>query len=274
MTNSSVTDHPVESADIRLISLDFDGTILVYDDPAGVFHPEVIKLLNLLERKGIRWCANSGRDFKDQMDVLNRSRERGLTHMPEALICSESVVFVKDGDGYASLEPWNSKAHADLRDCHARVQGRLDGQLGYIQKTYQPISTMIGDLFTAFFIHDKDGLPIKLFRDLQRFLDGLDGVMLTRNGGWVAVMHDQLGKGQALKAYAQHIGLSTRHILAVGDQYNDLPMLILEVASHVGCPGDAIPEVRQAVLKAGGHVADLKGPLGTIEVIKSRVRMN
>jgi len=267
-------DQEVTAADIRLISLDFDGTILVYDDPAGVFHPEVIKLLNALDAKGIRWCANSGRDFKDQMSVLERSCARGLTHMPDALICSESVVYVRDGAHYHSLEPWNAQAHEGLRDCHARVQQRLDGELTYIQKTYLPISTMIGDLFTAFFVHDKDDLPIKLFNDLKRFLDGLDGVMLTRNGGWVAVMHDELGKGQALKAYAKYIGLPNRHILAVGDQYNDLPMLILDVARHVGCPGDAIVEVRQAVKKAGGHVAESKGPLGTIEVIRTLLKLS
>jgi len=266
-------EQEVTGADIRLISLDFDGTILVYDDPAGVFHPDVIELLNSLDTKGIRWCANSGRDFKDQISVLDRSCARGLKHMPDALICSESVVYVRDGAQYQSLEPWNAKAHEGLRDCHARVQQRLDSQLTYIQKTYLPISTMIGDLFTAFFVHDKDDLPIKLFNDLKRFLDGLEGVMLTRNGGWVAVMHDELGKGQALKAYANFINLPNCHILAVGDQYNDLPMLILEVARHVGCPGDAIAEVRQAVNKAGGHVAKSHGPLGTIEVIKTLLKL-
>lgn len=263
----------VKGTDIRLISLDFDGTILVYDDPAGVFHPEVIALLNELDEMGIRWCANSGRDFKDQVGVLDRSRNRGLKHLPDALICSESVVYVREGDRYVSLEPWNARAHDGLRDCHARVQQRLDSQLGYIQKTYLPISTMIGDLFTAFFVHDKEDLPVKLFNDLARFLDGLDGVMLTRNGGWVAVMHDELGKGQALKAYTKSIGLPNSHILAIGDQYNDLPMLILDVAQHVGCPGDAIAEVRQAVKKAGGHVAESHGPLGTIEVIKTLLKL-
>jgi hydroxymethylpyrimidine pyrophosphatase-like HAD family hydrolase len=179
------------------------------------------------------------------------------------------LVFIRQDGHYVPLEPWNSQAHDELRECHAKVQKKLDGRLTYIQKHYLPISTMIGDLFTAFFVHDKDGLPIKLFNDLTRFLDGLEGVMLSRNGGWVAVLHKSLGKGYALKAYAQHIRLANDHILAIGDQYNDLPMLILDVARHVGCPGDAIPEVRQAVRKAGGFVADARGPLGTIEVINT-----
>jgi HAD superfamily hydrolase (TIGR01484 family) len=262
-------DAQRENSRVRLISLDFDGTILVYDDPAGVFHPEVIHTLNGLEANGIRWCANSGRDLKDQLGVLERSRARGLTHLPDALICSESLVFVREDDAYVPLEPWNAKAHDDLRTCHALVQEKLDGKLEHIQKTYQPISTMIGDLFTAFFVHDRDAQPLRLFRDLEKYLTGLEGVFLTRNGGWVAVMHEALGKGHALKAYARHIGLPSEHILAIGDQYNDLPMLILDVARHVGCPGDAIPEVRQAVRKAGGVIGDHPGPLGTIQVIKT-----
>jgi len=271
MKEVNIIDQSVSASTIKLISLDFDGTILVYDDPAGVFHPSVIDLLNELEARGIRWCANSGRDFPDQLKVLDRSCARGLKFLPDALICSESLVYVRNNGQYSPLEPWNSKAHDDLRACHARVQKQLDGQLTYIQRTYQPISTMIGDLFTAFFVHDKDGLPIKLFQDLNRFLKNLEGVMLTRNGGWVAVMHEALGKGHALKAYARHIDLPSDHILAIGDQYNDLPMLILDVARHVGCPGDAIPEVRQAVRKAGGWVAEASGPVGTIEVIKNLI---
>ncbi|HMP90026.1 MAG TPA: HAD hydrolase family protein [Kiritimatiellia bacterium] len=274
MKGNTIQQSPTSVGDIRLISLDFDGTILVYDDPEGLFHDDVIFLLNDLQCRGIRWCANSGRDKNDQLAVLQRSVERGLTHMPDALICSESLVFVRNGSGYVPLEPWNSRAHDDLRACHAQVQVALDSKLGYIQKTYQPISTLIGDLFTAFFIHDRDGMPIKLFNDLQRFLKDLDGVMLTRNGGWVAVMHDGLGKGNALKAYAQHLDLPRDHILAIGDQFNDLPMLLQDVACHLGCPGDAIPEVRNAVRKAKGIVADEPGPLGTIQVIRRLTGMD
>lgn len=271
MKLEAVMEHPATSREVRLISLDFDGTILVYDDPEGVFHPEVITFLNSLEELGVRWCANSGRDRADQLAVIERSRERGLTFMPDALICSESMVYVKAGSDYTSLEPWNSSAHACLRACHREVQARLSDHLDYIQKVYQPISTLIGEHFTAFFVRDHDQLPQRLLKDIGRFTAGVADMMLTRNGGWVSLMHTSLGKGNALKEYARHIDLKPDHILAVGDQYNDLPMLRTDVAKHLGCPGNAIPEVIQTVSMAGGHVARAHGPLGTIEVMRARL---
>jgi len=260
-----------DTADIRLISLDFDGTLLVYDDPAGVFHPEVIRLLNSLEERGIRWCANSGREFHDQKEVVARSRQRGLNHEPDAFICSESVVFWRSGNTYESLEPWNQNAHACLRAFHRNAQARLESKLESIQKTYAPAAVMTGELYTAFLLRDHGPATLRLAGDIERYLEGLDEVMITRNGGWVAVMHQSLGKGNALKAYARHIGLPADHILAIGDHHNDLPMLDREIARHVGCPGDAIPEVQQAVRRAGGIIADEAGPVGTVNVIHSLV---
>jgi hydroxymethylpyrimidine pyrophosphatase-like HAD family hydrolase len=259
----------VETPTIRLVSLDFDGTILTYDDPAGVFHPEAIAALNRLEGLGVRWCANSGRDLPDQLGVLERSLAAGLTHHPVALICSESLVYLREGNGYRDLDPWNKSAHASLRSCHVRVQRSIAHRLDHIQRTYTPISTLLGDLYTAFFVHDRDGQPERLHREMEQWVAELEGVMLTRNGGWVAAMPSELGKGNALAAYADSCGLTPDAILAVGDHFNDLTMLSGEAARHVGCPADAIPEVRQAVRRANGIVAKESGPLGTVEVIST-----
>lgn len=254
---------------VRLISLDFDGTILAYDHPGGVFHSEIIQILNGIAASGIAWCTNSGREMADQLAVLERSVEQGLRHQPVALICTESVVFVRNGNDYEPLEPWNRQAHERLRACNARAQERLKPKLDYINKEYNPKLSAIGDMFTAFLLHEKEGAPVSLHQDLDRFLAGLDEVMLSRNGGWVAVNHRDLGKGNALLAYARHAGISPADILAVGDHHNDLPMLLPEIAGYLGCPGDAIPEVRQAIRDAKGIVAKNPGPAGTAEIIRS-----
>lgn len=261
--------EPVTSSEIRLVCLDFDGTIIVYDDPAGVFHPEAIELLNNLEERGISWCANSGRSKDDQLEVLERSRELGLKHMPTALICSESLVFMKNGSGYKALEPWNSYAHDMLRECHTEVQDKLSDKFDYIEETYTPITSLVGEFFTAFFIPDHDDLPKKLFNELKVFTEGVGNIMITRNGGWVTVMHVSLGKGNALKEYVRHDGFKKDEILTVGDHLNDLTMLSKSVAGYIGCPGNAVPEVKDAVREEGGIIADEDGALGTIQIIQT-----
>lgn len=256
---------------ISLISLDFDGTILSYNHPDGELHEEIIQTLNAAGNAGTRWCANSGRDFPSQRDVIVRSVEAGLEHLPVACICSEALIYAWTGHAYMPLEPWNSRAHRQLIECHTRVQKHLGTQLDEIGKRYQPKITAVSNVTTSFLLNEQEGRVFDLFNELERSLKHFDDIDIIRNGGWVAVNHRDLGKGNALKAYARHIGVPLAEVLAIGDHHNDLTMLRGDTAAFVGCPGDAIPEVRQAVTKAGGIVGSLSGPLGTAEIIKSLV---
>ena len=253
---------------VNLVCLDFDGTVMVYDGDPGYFHPEVIKLLNRMESKGIRWCSNSGRDRSDQLRVLESCRARGLRHLPDALVCSESMVYLRDGEDYVPLESWNSQAFRWLEDLHVHVQARLEPVMPDLEARYKPKLVFVGDAFTAYLLDDVDGRPLKFTAELEALLQGVPNWMMTRNGGWVAVLHEKLGKGNALAAYASHRGLQPGHILAVGDQYNDLNMLDGVAAQLVGCPANAIPEVQAVVRSKGGFIAQRPAPEGTLDVLR------
>lgn len=252
---------------VQLVCLDFDGTVMVYDGVGAYFHADVIKLLNSLEHKGIRWCSNSGRDRSDQLRVLEASAERGLRYWPDALVCSESMVYVRDGEDYRPLEPWNSEAFRWLEELHVHVQARLEPVKAALEARYNPKLVYIGDAFTAYMLDEVDGRPEQFAAELEALLHGVPNWMMTRNGGWVAVLHEKLGKGNALSAYLQHRGIESRHVLAVGDQFNDLNMLDGEAAGMVGCPGNSIPEVQAVVKKKSGFVAKRHAPEGTLDVL-------
>lgn len=258
----------VPRPDIELICLDFDGTVMVYDGEPGYFHPDVIDFLNRMEDNGIRWCSNSGRDRSDQLRVLESCAERGLRHWPDALVCSESMVYVREGDRYQPLEPWNSEAFRFLEDLHEHVQARLEPVKTALEARYQPKLVYIGDAFTAYMLEDVEDRPARFAAELEALLSGIPNWMMTRNGGWVAVLHEKLGKGNALRAYARHRGIGPNRILAVGDQFNDLPMLEGAVASWVGCPANAIPEVQSVVRRKDGFVARREAPQGTLDVLR------
>lgn len=259
-------------APILLISLDFDGTILAYDHPDGVMHPAIIDTLNAAGAVGVRWCANSGRDLLSQQQVILRSREAGLKNSPAALICCESMIYVMSGREYVPLEPWNSFAYRNLTECHARVQKHLGARLDDIGKKYQPQITAVGELMTSFLLNERDVNGVfSLFNELEQSLAHMDDINIIRNGGWVAVNHRALGKGNALVAFAAYAGVPLAQVLAIGDHHNDLTMLRGDTAAHVGCPGDAIPEVQQSVRKAGGIIGSLAGPPGTNEIIRKLV---
>ena len=256
----------------RLVCLDFDGTIMVYDEAGGHFHVGVIDLLNRLADAGIAWCTNSGRDQYDQLEVLKRCRAKGLTAMPVALMCSESVIYERVDTGYVSFEPWNTRVQDDLRRLHREVQSLLDPRMESIVSRYGSCPYYIGENYTAFNVLADPDLPMALHRELEDLLKPVQGCVVTRNGGWVAIITEQAGKGNVLREYMTRRGFAPNEVLAVGDQYNDLSMLDGSAAALVGCPGDAIVDVVDVVRNAGGIVAESPGPEGTLEVIRAYVK--
>lgn len=253
-------------SDIRLVCLDFDGTILVYDEQPGIFHPAAIDMLNGLEARGIAWCTNSGRDAEGQMKILELSRARGLRHMPAVLLCSESFIYEKRNGAYESSEPWNSTARKTLRRFHRGVQEAVRPNLGDWIARYRP-EVYIAEEYTTFNVLDEDGLPLLFHGDIERAVRGISGAVISRNGGWISVMPSELGKGNTLLAYLHQVALDPRHALAIGDHLNDINMLNGAAARHVACPANAVAEVVDTVNAAGGYVAKADGPEGTVEAV-------
>ena len=258
---------------IRLVSLDFDGTIMCYDEASGFFHPDAIRTLNALESLGVMWCTNSGRDVEDQLRVLDSSFRRGLRYRPVGLLCSESLVYERANGTYAPAEPWNSEAYAGMKSLQKAVQARLLPVADALAAKYAKCSHFSGDYFTAFAVENRDNFPSRLQAEIEAVVGDIPNCRISRNGGWVAVVHARLGKGAILGEFGRRIGIPPSSILAVGDHLNDLDMLDGRAAACVGCPGDAADEVVQMVRSVGGRVAVASGPIGTVEVIRHYINV-
>ena len=250
-----------------LVCLDFDGTIMCYDEPPGTFHPEAIRVLNELENAGIVWCTNSGRNHVDQREIVGRAVAKGLTHLPAALICSESLIFPRCGAGFEPLDEWNQRIHERMRIVQETVRRRMQPHLAAWEEQYQP-EHFFSEHYTAFHIPTNSEQAAAFYRILLDALAPLNGMNVTRNDCWINILPVESGKGNTLLAFARHIGVERERILAVGDHLNDISMLDGSSAGLVGCPGDAVPEIREMVIRAGGHVATQPGPLGTVEIIR------
>ena len=254
-------------SDIRLICLDFDGTILVYDEKPGFFHPAAINMLNGLVDRGIAWCTNSGRDAEGQMKILELSCARGLRHMPAVLLCSESFIFEWRDGTYAPSEPWNSTAKKTLRRFHRMVQKTVRPKLDDWIARYRP-EVYIAEEYTTFNIVDADDQPLRFHGEIGAAIRGIPGAVVSRNGGWISIMPAELGKGNTLLGYLRLAGLQSDQALAIGDHLNDINMLNGTAARHVACPANAMAEVVNAVTVAGGYVARAVGPEGTVEAMR------
>lgn len=79
-------------------------------------------------------------------------------------------------------------------------------------------------------------------------------VSITRSHGWfLEILPHNTSKGAALRTIRQMLPAGTV-IGAAGDFDNDISML--EAADFCGCPADAQPAVRGAVLRAGGYASE------------------
>jgi acetylornithine/succinyldiaminopimelate/putrescine aminotransferase len=68
--------------------------------------------------------------------------------------------------------------------------------------------------------------------------------------------HVAYNKGSALAEIARRMEVTCESIIAAGDHLNDLPMLLRQRAQWLIAPGNAIPQVKEAVLRQKGFVAE------------------
>lgn len=254
-------------AKLSLVCLDFDGTVVVYDEEPGFFHPAAIETINLLADRGVAWCTNSGRGSDSQLQILDLSRLRGLRHMPDALLCSESLIYCQRNGSYVPSEPWNTLARHRLASFHRKVQTAIRPRMAEWIQRYG-LDAYVGEGYTSFSVVDEEDRPVLLLAELEAAVRDVPRAMVTRNGGWLVVLPDDLGKGNVLRGYMKARGASPETTLAVGDHLNDLSMLDGSAAHYVGCPANAVADVVRTVRGAGGYVARAEGAEGTVEIIQ------
>jgi hydroxymethylpyrimidine pyrophosphatase-like HAD family hydrolase len=56
-------------------------------------------------------------------------------------------------------------------------------------------------------------------------------------------------------------------LVVIGDSDNDIPMLVRSAVTHVACPANATPAVKELVEKRSGYVAKERYGLGTLEAL-------
>ena len=263
----------VTNETIRLICLDFDGTCVDYQNGLAFLNADVAAFLNDAAGSGVVWCTNSGRMLEDQLQILADSRSRGLHALPEALMCGESFLYLREDGTYVSHLEWNDRAVKTLSEFHAEVRRRYAPELHDIALKYDAEKMLFDDAATAYLLPTSDDHVLNdCLRDIQLLVQDLPHAFASRNGGWIFVGHRQFGKGRVLDVYLRQRGLSASEAVAVGDNLNDVDMLDGSVCRHVGCPADSLPEVQEVVRRAGGRVSAHSGPAGTLDVLSHYLR--
>jgi HAD superfamily hydrolase (TIGR01484 family) len=250
--------------EIRLLSTDFDGTI-VCRTGEPFLHDGCMEMILELQNQGAHWAINTGRS----VDLL----ESGLLDFsfpfrPDFILTSERDVFRPGTNGtkWEAFGNWNERCAHDHAVLFSSASSILNQVIDFVnQKTKARIiyesSAPAGLITTSEEEMDRVTQFIEVTRGAEpRF-------HYQRNTVYLRFCHADYHKGAALAELARLLDVPRDQIFAVGDNHNDVSMLDGKFAGLTACPGNAVPEVKEAVHQAGGYVAESDCGAGVHEAL-------
>ncbi|MEP7071667.1 MAG: HAD hydrolase family protein [Verrucomicrobiota bacterium] len=238
---------------IKLISTDFDGTLVRHDE-----HPmldsDCMELIGRWQKEGVIWAMNTGRS----VDLL----ESGLLDFefpihPDFILTSERDVFRAAENGKPRWEPfgdWNDRcaqAHAEL--FHS-AQPVFDEVLSFVERKTGARLLYLGDR--------PEGLIAQSEAEMDRIVEFIEHAKdqhphfhYQRNTVYLRFCHADYHKGAALGELSRLLEIARENIFAAGDHHNDVSMLDGRFAAMPACPENAITPVKNAVRAAKGYIA-------------------
>jgi len=236
---------------IQILSTDFDGTVHTeHEDPPV---PRRLQdLILALQEQGVFWVINTGRDLSSLMETLGRAR---LAIWPDYIVTVEREIHCREDSQYAGLEEWNHRCTVAHQDLFARVRLDLPELVEWVHARFQ--ATIYQDPYSPFCLIARSNADAEAIHSyLDEYCGRIPELTVVRNDVYARFSHAAYNKGSALTEIARRLGVASEAIAAAGDHLNDLPMLRTRHAKWLMAPGNAVPKVKEAVLRQGGFVAE------------------
>jgi HAD superfamily hydrolase (TIGR01484 family) len=240
-------------AKIRLLSTDFDGTLVAHSsDP--VFDHRCMEFIRELQNDGAVWAINTGRS----VDLL----ESGLTDFdfpfrPDYVLTSERDVYrpCRNGGKWEAYGDWNAQVARDHAELFTSAASVLNAVISFVNQNTR--ARVVYDR------HGPEGLIAQDEQEMDRITRFIDAARAhqpkfhyQRNTVYLRFCHADYHKGAALAELSRLLEIPRDQTFAAGDHHNDLSMLDGRYAQFTACPSNAIDEVKQAVRNSGGYVAE------------------
>lgn len=240
-------------AHIRLLSTDFDGTLVAHhSDP--VLDPECMALIEELQKGGAIWAINTGRS----RDLL----ESGLVDFdfpvrPDFILTSERDVFrpAQNGTKWEAFGDWNKRVARDHAELYVSASSIFADVIDFVNK--RTGARVVHEAYGP------EGLIARDEEEMARIIEFIDEARAAHpkfhyqhNTVYLRFCHADYHKGAALEELQRLIEIPREQTFAAGDHANDVSMLDGRHAQYPACPANAIEPVKEAVRKAKGYVAE------------------
>jgi len=238
------------SLPIKLISTDFDGTLHAdYEVPPVPL--DLQELIGDLQRQGVKWVINTGRDLTSVMEGMARAR---LTVKPDFLVVVEREIFEHRDQHYWECESWNDGCRSSHEELFARIADDVDGLSAWIEKRFN--ATLYRDEYSPFcLIAENNADADAIQAHVESYCKAVPHLTVVRNDVYARFSHAAYNKGTALSEIGRQLGIGREDVFAAGDHWNDVPMLSADVARYLVAPENAIPQVKDLVLQQSGYVS-------------------
>ncbi len=253
------------SSMIKLLSTDFDGTVVNHDVKPAV-SAEFRDALVALKSNGVMWAVNTGRELAHIVEGL---REFAFPVEPDFVLTAEREVFHRGADGqWQDFGDWNARcivAHNELfesagpllDDIHKYLTTEVKAHLIFDGKRLIGLAT------------ETDEQMDRVCEFLETERSRVPGFQFMRNTVYVRFCHESYSKGTALGELGRLTGIDRENIFAAGDHFNDIPMLDGTHARWTACPSNAVEAVKKTVRQAGGHIATAPCSEGVLEALRA-----
>jgi HAD superfamily hydrolase (TIGR01484 family) len=248
---------------IRLLSMDFDGT-LVRNWALPPYPKKLVGILNELRHHGVLLAINTGRTIRLVEEALDIT---GFPVRPDFALTSEREVFRWTGATWEDFGGWNSRCREEHDTLFASSVALLEQIEQHLEsataaRLYYEENRFSGVVSTT------DAEMDEICRFLEARRSEFPDFAYQRNSIYLRFCHSAYHKGTALAELQRLTGISKEETFAVGDNFNDLPMLSLAYARFLACPSNAVEEVKTAVRNQGGFVAFEDSGLGVYEALR------
>jgi HAD superfamily hydrolase (TIGR01484 family) len=236
---------------IQLLSTDFDGTLHAeYENPPV---PEDLQyLLAELQSKGLSWVINTGRDLSSLMETLGRAQ---LTIWPDYVVTVEREIHCRNGGQYVPIQEWNGRCQAAHEQLFTRVRADVPRLTQWVKSRFR--ATIYEDAFSPFcLIAGNNPEADAILAYVEEYCRTVPNLTVVRNDVYARLSHSDFNKGSALGEVGRRLRITPAQTVAAGDHFNDLPMLSTRYARYLIAPANAVPAVKDAVRRQGGHVSE------------------
>jgi HAD superfamily hydrolase (TIGR01484 family) len=257
----------IHGAMIRLLSTDFDGTLVNHNALPAVA-PGLCGTFAELQRCGVLWAVNTGRDLNF---ILQGLRDFQFPIEPDYILTNEREVFHRNPAGqWQDYGDWNRRciqAHDVLFEEESALVEKILHffENGPLSGSVQPLFEK-GRFIGAQTATDAEMDRVIAFLHEARAPDSL--FHYQRNTIFLRFCHAHYSKGAVLGELCRLTGISAEETFSAGDHHNDLSMLDGQFAKWPAAPGNAIDEVKAAVQSAGGYVAAAHCGEGVLEALR------